>query len=66
MPVRPSPHTYRCTGCGWTKTVAPRSDVLKPGDHFHACPRCGSSELKREKAPAPAVWLADIARRLGR
>jgi predicted RNA-binding Zn-ribbon protein involved in translation (DUF1610 family) len=66
MPIRPPPHTYRCTACGWSKTVAPRSDALMPGEHFRACPQCGATDLKREKASSPAHWLADLARRLGR
>lgn len=46
MPVRPRPFTYECEGCGWTKTVAPRSDALVPGEWFEVCPQCGGRELK--------------------
>lgn len=28
MPIKPRPFTFECEGCGWTKTVAPRSDAL--------------------------------------
>lgn len=31
MPIKPRPFTFECEGCGWTKTVAPRSDALAPG-----------------------------------
>ena len=38
MPVRPSPMTYRCPSCGWSKTTAPKSDALLPGEFFTKCP----------------------------
>lgn len=31
MPMKPKPITYACEECGWTKTVAPRSNALKEG-----------------------------------
>ncbi len=50
MPIRPSPATYRCAACGWSKTVHPHSDALRPGEHFQKCPTCGHQPLKRETA----------------
>jgi Zn finger protein HypA/HybF involved in hydrogenase expression len=54
MPIKPRPFTFECEGCGWTKTVAPRSDALAPGEWIYRCPRCGSEELKVRAAG----WLA--------
>lgn len=39
MPMKPKPFTYMCEECGWTKTVAPRSDALSPGEWFDRCPK---------------------------
>ena len=45
MPVRPLPSIYTCPKCGWTKKVAPRSDVLMPSEYFSECPTCGCGTL---------------------
>jgi hypothetical protein len=50
MAVRPRPTTWYCTGCGWSKTVHPRSDALGPGDHFRNCPRCNRNGLEHRPA----------------
>jgi len=54
MPIKPRPFTVECEGCGWTKTVAPRSDVLAPGEWVDHCPKCRGKELKVRAAG----WLA--------
>jgi predicted RNA-binding Zn-ribbon protein involved in translation (DUF1610 family) len=66
MPVRPQPRTYRCTTCGWSKTVAPRSDALMPGEHFSECPRCANTDLQCEKSLSATGWLSEVVRGLGR
>ncbi|RTY78783.1 hypothetical protein EKA83_07525 [Pseudomonas veronii] len=45
MPMRPRLLTYVCINCGWRKTVAPQSDVLRPGYRFDRCPQCQSTSL---------------------
>ncbi len=50
MPMKPRPFTYVCEECKWTKTVAPRSDALRPGEWFDQCPNCGSKALKMRAA----------------
>ena len=65
MPIPPRPHTYRCPACHWSKTVAPRSDVLMPGiDHFEACPACGHQPLETQAARATLAGLAEQIKRL--
>lgn len=54
MPIKPRPLTFECEGCGWTKTVAPRSDALAPGEWVDQCPKCGGKALKVRTAG----WLA--------
>ena len=67
MPIRPHPVTYACPACHWSKTVAPRSDALMPGEFFSACPRCRHAPLDRKTASlAQATFggLADALKRL--
>lgn len=59
MPIRPSPLRYTCPACGWSKTVAPQSDALGPGDFYGACPRCHHSPLQTQSA-SPAAVLGDV------
>ena len=44
MPVRPPPMTFRCTACGWSKTIVPRSDALHI--YFKQCPDCGQDGVE--------------------
>lgn len=67
MPIPPRPHTYRCTACHWSKTVAPRSDALIRGiDHFDACPTCGHRPLETQAASAGWAALAELADKMTR
>lgn len=66
MPIRPPPLLFRCPACGWSKTVAPRSDVLVPGDFYDACPRCGHGALESRAAGALQSELAQAANTLAR
>jgi transcription elongation factor Elf1 len=50
MPIRPDPMRFICPVCGWSKSVAPRSDALRPGEFFLACPKCGCSKLDIQSA----------------
>lgn len=64
MPIKPEPLTFMCDECGWKKTVAPRSDVLGPGDWFACCPKCGSEALSHRRAGVidrtVVEWLARL------
>ncbi|MNF88834.1 hypothetical protein D3C76_1217140 [compost metagenome] len=66
MPVRPQPFTFICDGCGWKKTIAPRSDALGPGDWCDRCERCGSTSLTFKTAGVVDRILAQWFARLGR
>jgi hypothetical protein len=67
MAVRPSPLTYRCPGCHWSRTVTPRSDVLIPGiDHLRACPDCGHCPLETRAAGTGWGALADLVGQISR
>lgn len=62
MPIRPSPRLFRCSACGWSKTVAPVSDALVPGrDHFDACPKCNHAPLEAKAASDLAGGMAQLA-----
>ena len=58
MPIRPAPTTYECPMCHWTKTVAPTSDALMPGEYFRACPQCNCNALVSRPATAAEAMLA--------
>lgn len=66
MPVRPSPHYYHCPACHWSKTVAPRSDALGPGDFYSACPVCQHSPLQSRPAGVVQGELAQVANAIER
>ncbi len=57
MPITPKPFTLVCEDCNWKKTIAPRSDALRPGEWFVVCPRCGSTALRVRAAG----WLEAAA-----
>lgn len=48
MPIKPKPFVYVCPSCGWHKAVAPKSDVLMPGEYYECCPVCGNASLERK------------------
>lgn len=50
MPIKPRPFTYICDECGWSKTMAPRSDALRPGEWLDRCSKCGSKALTIQAA----------------
>ena len=62
MPIRPPPRLFRCPACGWSKTVAPRSDALGPDhDILHSCPKCGHVPLDARSADG---WAAGVGQAL--
>ncbi|WP_295399530.1 hypothetical protein [uncultured Thiocystis sp.] len=63
MPILPAPITVGCPACGWSKTVAPRSDALMPGEYFDACPACGHAPLTRRSSLANPLGLLSAALR---
>ena len=65
MPVRPTPMHYTCPTCGWRKTVAPRSDVLSPGDIYSACPVCDRADLQIRPAGTLQSEMAQMLDTLG-
>lgn len=64
MPIRPKPTSYRCHQCNWSKTVAPKSDALGPGDWFSTCPACGSAKLEQRPAYSVEVMLSTMLQRI--
>lgn len=38
--IKPQPFKYQCSQCGYSKIVAPKSDVLNPLDFIDLCPKC--------------------------
>lgn len=64
MPIAPPPVTYQCSACGWSKTVAPRSDALMPGEYFSVCPGCGYAPLDTVTANVLRAAIAKMALRV--
>lgn len=66
MSVRPQARTYSCPACGWSKTVAPRSDAFTPGDIYQSCPICGFKDLQQKTAGFADAGLAGVREQLKR
>lgn len=66
MPVPPPAMTFSCPSCSWSKTTAPASDALGPGDWFAECPKCGHPDLQVSRANPLATLLAKAGRYLHR
>lgn len=65
MPMRPQLTTYTCPACRWSRTVAPRSDALLPGEYFAHCPACGYESLEhRSGTPSPHGLLSAVLSRM--
>lgn len=61
MPVPAPAQTFRCTQCGWSKTTAPRSDVLMLDmDWYQRCPKCQSDKLVLKRATVLEASLAKV------
>ena len=41
--IKPNPYKYKCSKCGYSKTIRPKSDVLDPRDFMKNCPKCGTT-----------------------
>lgn len=57
MPIRPAPMTLHCSKCRWSKTVAPRSDVLMPGEWLEVCPSCQGALEARQPSTLEKAML---------
>lgn len=66
MPIRPPTTLYTCPSCHWSKTVAPRSDALMPGEFFTVCPKCSHSPLQQRPAGAVEGALGQLADKVRR
>lgn len=66
MPIRPTPTHYHCPACHWSKTVAPRSDALGPGDFYSTCPQCHNSALESRPAGVVQGELVQMANTIAR
>lgn len=44
--IAPEPFKFKCSECGYSKVVKPKSDVLNPMDFMNICPKCKSSMKK--------------------
>lgn len=65
MPIPPAPRIYTCPACHWSKTVAPRSDALMPGDYFDTCPTCGHAPLQSKRAiKAQTIFAQQVAAKI--
>jgi len=45
--IRPQPFKYKCTQCGYSKIVKPKSDVIDLRDMMNICPKCKSKMDKQ-------------------
>lgn len=40
--IAPKPFKFKCSECGYSKIIKPKSDVLNPLDFISECPKCKS------------------------
>jgi predicted RNA-binding Zn-ribbon protein involved in translation (DUF1610 family) len=67
MPHKPSPTTYHCPACKWSKTVAPASDALIDGvTGFTQCPNCGNQDLETKSANIVQGTVAKVLSQIER
>lgn len=46
--IAPQPFKFKCSQCGFSKVVKPKSDVINPITMIDICPKCKS---KMKKVP---------------
>jgi len=44
--IAPKPFKFKCSQCGYSKIVKPKSDVISPIDIMNVCPKC-KSQMKK-------------------
>jgi Zn finger protein HypA/HybF involved in hydrogenase expression len=44
--IPPKPYKLKCTKCGYTKIIKPKSDVLPSLDFITTCPKCRGKVVK--------------------
>lgn len=44
--IQPLSFKFKCSKCGYTKVVKPKSDVINPIDMINICPKCNSTMKK--------------------
>lgn len=42
------PFKWVCPQCGYSKTITPKSDVIRPEELMNRCPQCSATMEKRE------------------
>ncbi len=48
MAWQPKPYKLVCPQCGYSRMIAPKSDVLHPKDLISTCPKCKTKMEKKE------------------
>lgn len=46
--IQPKSFKYKCTKCGYSKIVKPKSDALNPLDFISTCSKCNSQMERKE------------------
>lgn len=65
--IKPHPFKLMCKQCGWSKTFAPKSDVLIEGlNYLNSCPKCGNSELEHKSAGAVKGLVTTLFEQINR
>ncbi|MEA2050280.1 MAG: hypothetical protein U9O56_06085 [Campylobacterota bacterium] len=57
--IAPQPFKYKCSYCGYSKTVKPKSDVINPIDFNSTCPKCGK-KMEREELDAISKIITNL------
>lgn len=60
MAVKPNPYKLVCQKCGFSKVVAPKSDVLSPKDLVAMNPICSKCGEKMERKSVDKFSLTNI------
>ena len=46
--IAPKPFKFKCSKCGYSKIVKPKSDVVDPRDMMNICPKCNTKMNRKE------------------
>lgn len=60
--IKPTPYKLSCEDCAWSKSFAPQSDAIMPGERPKNCPQCDSGKLKYSRVSSIVTLLSKLMR----
>lgn len=58
--IKPTPYSVGCDDCNWSKSFAPQSDAIMPGERPKQCPGCGSEHITYKPIDGMLSQLAKL------